>query len=275
MPAIGPGYVRPSPFAKLGQTPGTTSPILTALGAPPPVTPVGPPSAPGAGYYDYGAQGYGPTGPAYTPPAVDYASLIQSMLAPLQQEAKGMTAADKAALLAQQRRAIIQFGEAIPGSNVGKEALGSALQNTRAGLSITARVNQAHLDAIRQLTNTLAARGLLRSGETGYQTGREQQAYGTAQYDARQKVLDYLSGIQSAYDQAQQQRQWALAQAAMSAAQSVPQYPVIPPSYGYPPPYQTPGPQPQPQAPPPQPAPPAVPSYGGTSGPGLIKSTWG
>ncbi|HEY5987785.1 MAG TPA: hypothetical protein VIV12_15630, partial [Streptosporangiaceae bacterium] len=222
-------------------------------------------------YYDYGQQGYGPTGPAYTPPVVDYAALIKSMLAPLQTEAAGMTAADKAALLAQQKRAIIQFGEQIPGTDVGKEALGSALQNTQAGLSITARVNQAHQDAIRQLTNTLAARGLLRSGETGYQTGREHLAYGTAQYDARQKVLDYLSGIQSAYDQAQQQRQWALAQAAMQAAQSVPQYPVIPPPMGggYQPPYQPPyeppqsAPQPAPQGIPSAPLP--TPQYGGIS----------
>jgi hypothetical protein len=171
---------------------------------------------------------------AYQPP--DYQSLISSMLAPLQQQSAAMTAADKASLRAQQQRAIIQFGASLDGTDpslvgpgfakaIDQHTLELARKNTESGLSVQARLGQAHTDAVSQIRNSLAARGLLRSGATGYQLGREQTNYTRSQYDARQQVLDYLSGIQSAFAQAEQQRQWALAMAAMQSAQQIPFYP--------------------------------------------------
>ncbi len=185
--------------------------------------------------------GYG--SPGYQMPSVDYGALLQSLLGPMQAQARSMTAADAAALKAQQQRAVIQFGEGISGANGAETSLlGSgfnhaidahtlqlARENTSAGLSVLARLNAAHTDAVRNIRNSLAARGILQSGETGFQTGREQTASLQAQYDARAKVLDYLAGVQAAFAQAEQQRQWALAQAAMSAAASMP---FFPPSMG-------------------------------------------
>ncbi len=185
---------------------------------------------------------YSSGGGGYSMPSVDYAGLLQSMLGPLRSQAASMAAADAAALKAQQRRAVIQFGEAInPTGNdvsllgsgfdkaINAETLRLAKENTTSGLSVLARLNQAHSDAVLNIRNSLAARGILQSGETGYQMGREQTASLRSQYDARQQVLDYLAGIQSAFAQAEQQRQWALAQAAMSAAASIP---FVPPAYG-------------------------------------------
>lgn len=269
MPSIGPGYKPPSPFTKLGQQP------LTALNPPPAATPgvTPPPQQPG---YDQ-TGGYG----GYQAPQVDYSALLQSLLAPLQAEAAGMSKADAAALRAAQQRAVIQFGSSLEGADPGlvgagfgkaidQRTLGLAQKNTAAGLSISSRLGTAHQDAVNQIRNTLAARGLLRSGETGYQLGREQTAYTQSQYDSRQKILDYLAGIQSAFQTAEQQRQWALAMQAAQSAQSMPFYPPPQPVYGPPPPgYQ------QPQAPQPQQASNPLISAGlqrlAGGGPGLLR----
>lgn len=91
--------------------------------------------------------------------------------------------------------------------DVTPETLGLAQQNTAAGLSTAARITQAHQDAIRQIKNALAARGALRSGEAGFQLGREQQNFTQGTYDANQKLLDYLAGVAQAYAEAERQRQ--------------------------------------------------------------------
>ena len=69
----------------------------------------------------------------------------------------------------------------------------------------------------RAIKNALAARGALRSGEAGFQLGEEQQRFATAQYDARQQLVDLLAGIEAGYANAQRQRAAAGAGAAGDA----------------------------------------------------------
>jgi len=156
----------------------------------------------------------------YTPP--DYAALIANDPAwiQLQADMKAQGISDSASRTAAQQRAAIQFGEApsaLAPSELGLTGDVSAVYDPTVAaaahnnpFSTVSRLSQAHTDAIRTITNALAARGMLRSGETGFQLGNETRNYGTGQYDARQKLLDYLSGIQSAFISAAQARQSAL-----------------------------------------------------------------
>jgi hypothetical protein len=128
------------------------------------------------------------------------------------------------------RRGVIQFGISpqfsgsdlalIPptyGQDVDQATLDAARGNT---FSTTARLSKAHADALQSIKGALAARGLLHSGELGYQTGREENNFETGTYDATQRLLDYLSGVQGSYATGEQQRQAAAAAAAQQAYQN-------------------------------------------------------
>lgn len=163
----------------------------------------------------------------------DYGALLGQYMAPVEADARAEGIADRASRNAGFRRAAIQFGE-LPDVQGIAQALGLNLSdlgdvfgsdtaklaqgNTQAGTSTVARLGEAHQDAVRGITNALASRGILRSGETGFQQGRENLNYTRAQYDARNQLLDYLSGLQSGFVNAQRQRQQALAQARLAAA---------------------------------------------------------
>lgn len=93
-----------------------------------------------------------------------------------------------------------------------------AQENTSAGLSTQARLGLQNTDAIRQIRADLNKRGLLHSGEAGYQLDRENLSYRQAQSDATQKLLGALQQYQQGYLSAQQGRQGQLAQAYGDAA---------------------------------------------------------
>jgi hypothetical protein len=148
----------------------------------------------------------------------------------LQQQLASQGIANQEQANSQARSALIEFGgvPTLSGSQLSlvgpnyngysnPEVRQLADQNTAAGTSTQARLTQAHDDAVRQLKNALAARGLLHSGETGFELNRENQAYTQANYDATQQLVDYLAGVQSALSQAQQQQAAQLAQAAQAA----------------------------------------------------------
>jgi len=104
-----------------------------------------------------------------------------------------------------------------------QNALGSDVQklaqeNTDAGLSTTARLQQANDQAKRALIANLNKRGILHSGEAGYQLDQQNQAYGRAQFDAYNKFLGFLQQYQQGYLTAQQQNAQSLAGAYNSAA---------------------------------------------------------
>lgn len=97
-----------------------------------------------------------------------------------------------------------------------------AQQNTRAGLSTTARIDAANTDQVKAIKDALTARGLLSSGETGYQLNRQDLAYRQANNDALQQLLDLLGGYNNSYLTAEQARQQMLGQQAAAAAGRIP-----------------------------------------------------
>lgn len=137
---------------------------------------------------------------------------------------------DREGLKSARQRAVVQFGEVPDFSALDQTAVGSdfagdidqptrllAGKNTQEGLSVAARIAKQNSENVRTLTNYLSSRGLLRSGEAGYRLGEEQQNYKTAQYDSRQKLLDFLGQYQSGYMQGLAQRRAAQTQAAGGA----------------------------------------------------------
>lgn len=171
----------------------------------------------------------------YTP---DWASLIANDSGFLQDQSYlgASNVANASQRDAQIQRALVQFGGVPDIAGIGKslglspedvqklqESLGPGIQdlakeNTDAGLSTESRLAQANTDAVRQIKNQLNARGLLNSGETGYQLGKQQQGYSQAEYDANQKLLDYLNQYQQGYLSAQTSNAQALGTSASNAA---------------------------------------------------------
>lgn len=214
-------------------------------GAPPPH----PGFMPAGGGPPPGSPGQIPAGivPGSTP---DYKSLIANdpglLMAEADLQASGVAnIADRNAVF---QRNVIDYGQ-LPDLTKAASALGlspAALQgilggqtghlaqeNTQAGTSILARLNSMNSKTIQQIKNALAARGMYRSGETGYQLGQQSQAYTNSQSDATKQLLDSLSSAQGQYVSAEQQRQIALAQAASDAAnRAYMSNPSTPPSQG-------------------------------------------
>jgi hypothetical protein len=141
--------------------------------------------------------------------------------------AQGISDRSQADTLAQ--RALVQFGEvpALEGldarlagpefARISGVAKPLAEANTQSGMSIVARMEKLRKDNVRAIKNALASRGALRSGEAGYQLGEEQQRYSTAQYDARQQLVDLLAGIEAGVAAGSRQRAGAQAGAAQTA----------------------------------------------------------
>lgn len=120
---------------------------------------------------------------------------------------------------------------------LGTDAQKIAQENTDAGTSTVARLDQANQNATRQILANLNKRGLLNSGETGYALDQQNLGYRQAQQDAYSKFLGYLQQYQQGYLAAQQQRATALANAVNAAAdrqyqinQSAPAAPAASPS---------------------------------------------
>lgn len=133
---------------------------------------------------------------------------------------------DKEGMLSAWKRAMINFGEIPSDMSFMPGGLGEALdpgvrdliaKNTKEGLSVLARLNKAYSDRQMNITNNLAARGIIGSGETGYQYGENALANKQGQYDARQRLLDVLLGAENSWIQAERARQAAL----LAAAQGV------------------------------------------------------
>jgi hypothetical protein len=168
----------------------------------------------------------------YTP---DWASLISGDAGLI--DAKNALAAGNVSDLAGRNAAIenayVQFGSNIDFATLAKQlgmseadvqqALGPdaqklAQENTSAGLSTQARLDQANTNAIQKIRADLNRRGILNNGEAGYQLDQQNLGYRQAESDATQKLLSYLQQYQQGYLSAQQQRQGQLATAYGDAA---------------------------------------------------------
>lgn len=96
-----------------------------------------------------------------------------------------------------------------------------AQENTAAGTSTSARLDQANQKATAQIIANLNKRGLLHSGEASYQLDQQNLGYRQAQSDAYQKLLGYLQQYQQGYLSAQQANAQKLADAYSSAGDRV------------------------------------------------------
>lgn len=126
----------------------------------------------------------------------------------------------------QAQQALIRFGS-VPGALDAQNPWVTDLvrqlaqQNTDAGLSTIAQIQHSADLARRNSINDLAARGMLQSGETGYQLGELGLQRSQAEYGATQSLLDYLRGVQAALTQSGFQTQAGMGQAALDATQRV------------------------------------------------------
>lgn len=184
-----------------------------------------------------------PTTGAFTPPpgsanyTPDYMALIQQDPAfmALSQMLSAQGTQNAAQRQSATQQALIQFG-AVPDftsvasqlglspealqmlqADIDPNAAALASQNTQAGLSTEAQLQQGQHQAIMSLRNALAARGALGSGENAYRTNLQDQSYARQQNDALQSLLQSIGGYQNQYlsaqQQAEQRRQEGLQQA--------------------------------------------------------------
>ena len=110
-----------------------------------------------------------------------------------------------------QRRSYIQrlladFGRVPTGfqdsyGDVDDLTRGLAQKATDAGVSTYSQLERARADNQKRINNDLAARGILSSGETGYQQGRNQQDFQTSLSEAERALLDSLTGATTGYGQ--------------------------------------------------------------------------
>lgn len=106
-----------------------------------------------------------------------------------------------------------------PNSPEGQSLLGVinqanpiAEQNTVAGMSAKARLEEQNKNTVRQIMDLLGAQGMARSGLQGKKQRQQDLAFRQSNYDAIQSLLDYMSGAQTAYLQAEGTRRQQYAQ---------------------------------------------------------------
>ncbi len=115
------------------------------------------------------------------------------------QQQRDAQKANANALLRQNRsQALINFGDPslVKGLGFGVDPNTAAAAGANQ-YSIVHQLHQSDADATRAYLNSLAARGILNSGETGYQAGEESKRYGQALNNAIQQLLSQLGGYTS------------------------------------------------------------------------------
>jgi len=140
--------------------------------------------------------------PAAADPWTGWLNTDPGYLAALAAEQAGQTSYD-AQDRAARERAFVQFGDpSLVTGNVSPLTGALAQQATSSGISTLAGLQRTRDVNQQNSLDTLAGRGMLDSGQTGYAALQNQQEYGRALYAAQQGVLDTLAS--SARDTAQQ-----------------------------------------------------------------------
>lgn len=159
-----------------------------------------------------------PTGPSGPSAPFDATSnpYYQQMLASI--NASG--AADAADTRAAVQQALIGFGFVPGGFKDRMGALDAATRaliekNTQTGISGYARLLESRSEGIKDLVNSLQARGLRRSGAKGYGLKRNQLAFDRNFADATSNLLGGIGNRYSQYAQNESARQNQLAQMMM------------------------------------------------------------
>lgn len=144
--------------------------------------------------------------------SVDFGALVRDD-AFLKRQAEAIETQRKAAedaAIEAERRAIAQFGY-VPkdqfGNNItlpGGVTLDQAtidLMNsfTETGVSTWARINKAYNDAQSQFLSSLAARGMLRSGELGQRQGEVGLGREQSRFTATNELMDYMRSLWQTY----------------------------------------------------------------------------
>jgi hypothetical protein len=146
--------------------------------------------------------------PAFTqPPQPDWRGLIESDpgyqqgIADLLADALG----DKTRTTGWMRDALVRFGGPGLQGIIGKlgpgwedlldpTTLQAASSGDTAGTSLHTQLEKAHAGRNLALQDVLAAKGILSSGQTGYELGEERQRHTNASNDAINGLLDFLRG---------------------------------------------------------------------------------
>lgn len=140
-------------------------------------------------------------------PVPDWASLIASDPGYLQDLADigADSVGDRQRTLAALRAALIQFGGGGLADVVGKlgagwgdildsATLGAAGAADTGGTSLSAQLEKAHRDKLLAEEDIRAARGILSSGQTGYEIGEENLRHTNSVSDAVNALTAFLSG---------------------------------------------------------------------------------
>lgn len=123
------------------------------------------------------------------------------------------------------QQALIQFG-AVPNlptdvlQTTGLDTAGTQALADNNPFSTLKQLQQSYQDQTDSAKNQLAARGILSSGETGYQLGRLGQQQGQAQYNATNSLLGNIGSLNDQYVQGRQAAAQQLATGAFTAEQN-------------------------------------------------------
>lgn len=129
---------------------------------------------------------------------------------------------DAAHLRGALQQALINFGS-VPNlpqdllNQTGLDTAGTQSLAENNPFSILKQLAQRYQDSQDSTKNQLAARGILSSGETGYQLGRLGQQQGQTQYDATNSLLGNIDTLESNYAAGRQAAAQQLAQGALTA----------------------------------------------------------
>lgn len=185
-----------------------------------------------------GLTGRGNTQQQTTGGGSPYASLLQDYMNQARADFGAQSTAERGDLINAIRKYMISYGSS-PNFDVmgglGKDAqgylkealdtktLGLMKKAEEEGLSSHARLGQANEKATRLIPAALAARGILRSGQTGSDLADQAMQYKQSGYDMLNELMGAITGGVSNFQNAERERQRQLAememQMAMQAAQ--------------------------------------------------------
>lgn len=101
---------------------------------------------------------------------------------------------------------------------LNQQTIDLARKNTAEGLSVKARMDKANAEQNRRIPALLAGRGMLRTGQTGFDLGEQAQNYKIQGFDTLNELLGNTENVVASFLNAERERQRALAAAEMEAA---------------------------------------------------------
>lgn len=166
-------------------------------------------------------------------PANPYAGILADYMNQMRADFGAQASAEKGDAINRIRQYIISYGGS-PNfdqfGGLGKDAQGFlkealdprtvalAKKAEEEGVSSHARMSRANEIANRRIPSQLAARGILRSGQTGADLAEQALTYKQQGYDMLNELMGGVTGTVRGYQEAERERQRQLAQMEMEAA---------------------------------------------------------